>query len=322
MSVSGPAVTVLCGGVGAARLLAGAVDVIAAASIAAVVNTGDDAVINGLAVSPDLDTVVYTLGGGVDPARGWGLGDESWQAMDALERYARVRPTGSRAAITWFRLGDRDLATHLYRTARRGEGATLTQITAEIAAAWGVGVRVLPMSDDPVATRVVLADGSELAFQDYFVRLQHDVEASAVRVDAAAARPTAAVAAALDDAETVVIAPSNPIVSIQPIRALPGIDAALARRRDSVVAISPIVGGRALKGPADRLLRELGHEPTVAGVARIYAPVASALLIDPVDADLADAVRAADMRPVITPSVMSTREAASALAASALAAVR
>ena len=314
--------TVLCGGVGAARLLAGAVDVVDPASIAAVVNTGDDTVINGLAISPDLDTVVYTLGGAIDPERGWGLRDESWQAMDALERYASVRPAGSGAAITWFRLGDRDLATHLYRTARRAEGATLTDITAEIAAAWSVGVRVLPMSDDPVATRLALADGSELAFQDYFVRLRHDVEVSAVRFDVAAARPTAAVRAALDDAETVVIAPSNPLVSIQPIRALPGVDDALARRRDSIVAISPIVGGRALKGPADRLLRELGHEPTVAGVARIYAPIAATLVIDPVDAELADAVAAAGMRPVVAPSVMSTREAAAALAAATLAAVR
>jgi LPPG:FO 2-phospho-L-lactate transferase len=318
----GPAITVLCGGVGAARLLAGAVDVVAPASIAAIVNTADDAVINGLAISPDLDTIVYTLGRGIDPERGWGLADESWQAMDALERYARVRPSGSAAAITWFRLGDRDLATHLYRTARRAEGATLTQITAEIAAAWGVGVRVLPMSDDPVATMLVLGDGSELAFQDYFVRLRHDIEVSGVRIDAAGAQPTAAVRAALEDAETVVIAPSNPLVSIQPIRALPGIDEALSRRRESVVAISPIVGGRALKGPADRLLRELGHEPTVAGVARIYAPIASMLVIDPVDAELADAVAAAGMRPVTVPSVMSTRNAAAALAAATLAAVR
>jgi LPPG:FO 2-phospho-L-lactate transferase len=312
----------LCGGVGAARLLAGAVDVVDPASIAAVVNTGDDTVINGLAISPDLDTVLYTLGGAIDPERGWGLRDESWQAIDALERYASVRPAGSGAAITWFRLGDRDLATHLYRTARRAEGATLTDITAEIAGAWNVGVGVLPMSDDPVATRLALADGSELAFQDYFVRLRHDVEVSAVRFDVAAARPTAAVRAALDDAETVVIAPSNPLVSIQPIRALPGVDEALARRRDSIVAISPIVGGRALKGPADRLLRELGHEPTVAGVARIYAPIAATLVIDPVDAELADAVAAAGMRPVVAPSVMSTREAAAALAAATLAAVR
>jgi LPPG:FO 2-phospho-L-lactate transferase len=321
MSAAGTHVTVLCGGVGAARLLAGAVRVVPPASITAIVNTGDDAVINGLAISPDLDTVVYTLGGAIDPERGWGLGDESWRAMDALERYASVRPPGSGAAVTWFRLGDRDLATHLYRTGRRAEGATLTEISGEIASAWGVEVRVLPMSDEPVATMLVLADGSELAFQDYFVRLRHDVEVSDIRIVTAAAQPTTAVRAALDDADTVVIAPSNPLVSIQPIRALPGIDAALARRRDSVVAISPIVGGRALKGPADRLMRELGHEPDVAGVARVYAAVASTLVIDPVDADLAGAVSAAGMRPVVAPSVMSTPDVAAALATTALAAV-
>jgi LPPG:FO 2-phospho-L-lactate transferase len=311
---------VLCGGVGAARFLAGAVQVVEPSSITAVVNTADDAVINGLAISPDLDTVVYTLGGAIDPQRGWGLSGESWNAMDALERYVAVRPGSSEAAITWFRLGDRDLATHLYRTARRAEGATLTEITAEIAAAWNVGVVVLPMTDGEVSTHLLLGDGSDLPFQDYFVRLHHDVEVTAVSIEIAGALPTSAVLAAIDDAETVVIAPSNPLVSIQPVRALPGIDESLVRRRDSVVAVSPIVGGKALKGPADRLLRELGHEPSVAGVARLYAPIASALVIDPVDRALAGAVENAGMRAVIAPSVMSTPEDAARLAAATLAA--
>jgi LPPG:FO 2-phospho-L-lactate transferase len=311
---------VLCGGVGAARFLAGAVQVVEPSSITAVVNTADDAVINGLAISPDLDTVVYTLGGAIDPQRGWGLSGESWNAMDALERYVAVRPGSSEAAITWFRLGDRDLATHLYRTARRAEDATLTEITAEIAAAWNVGVVVLPMTDGEVSTHLLLGDGSDLPFQDYFVRLHHDVEVTAVSIEIAGALPTSAVLAAIDDAETVVIAPSNPLVSIQPVRALPGIDESLVRRRDSVVAVSPIVGGKALKGPADRLLRELGHEPSVAGVARLYAPIASALVIDPVDRALAGAVENAGMRAVIAPSVMSTPEDAARLAAATLAA--
>jgi LPPG:FO 2-phospho-L-lactate transferase len=308
-----PQLTVLCGGVGAARFLAGAVHVVDPAAITAVVNTGDDAVINGLAISPDLDTVVYTLAGAIDAERGWGLGGETWAAMDALDRYAAVRPEASTAATTWFRLGDRDLATHLYRTVRLAEGAGLTEVTAEIAAAWHVAVRVLPMSDDRVATRLALGDGSELSFQDYFVRLRHDVEVSAVRIEAMSAAATPAALAAVDEADVVVIAPSNPLVSIQPVRSLPGVDEALRRRRRSVVAVSPIVGGRALKGPADRLLRELGHEPTVAGVARLYAPVADALVIDPVDADLVPAVEAAGIRPVVVPSVMSSPEAAAAL---------
>jgi LPPG:FO 2-phospho-L-lactate transferase len=313
-------VTVLCGGVGAARFLAGAVQVVEPSSITAVVNTADDAVINGLAISPDLDTVVYTLGAGIDPERGWGLSGETWNAMEALTRYVPVKPPSSDAAITWFRLGDRDLATHLYRTSRRIEGATLTEITAEIAAAWGVGVRVLPMSDNLVSTHLVLGDGEELAFQDYFVRLHHDVAVADVRIETGTAQPTAAVEAAIGDAATVVIAPSNPLVSIQPLRALPGIDETLARRRDSVVAVSPIVGGKALKGPADRLLRELGHEPTVVGVARLYAPIAATLVIDTADRGLAGAVEGAGMRAVVTPSVMSTPEAAAALARVTLAA--
>ena len=317
-----PAVTVLCGGVGAARFLAGAIQVTAPSSISAIVNTGDDAVINGLAISPDLDTVVYTLAEAIDPARGWGLAGETWNLMDALERYASVRPPSSEAAITWFQLGDRDLATHLYRTARRREGATLTEITAEIAAAWNVDVRVLPMTDDEVSTHLVLEDGQTLAFQDYFVRLHHDVPVSDVRIDTAGAAPTAAVLAAIKNAATVVIAPSNPLVSIQPLRALPGIDAALARRRDSVVAVSPIVGGKALKGPAERLLRELGHDPTVAGVARLYAPIADALVIDPVDRELVPDVEATGMRAIVTPSVMSTPAAAADLARATIAAAR
>jgi LPPG:FO 2-phospho-L-lactate transferase len=178
------------------------------------------------------------------------------------------------------------------------------------------------MSDDPVSTRLVLTDGTELAFQDYFVRLHHDVEVGAVHIDTSGAVPSPAVLATLASADTVVIAPSNPLVSIQPIRSHPGIDEVLAARRDHVVAVSPIVGGRALKGPADRLLRELGHEPSVVGVARLYAPVAAALVIDPVDNDLADAVGAVGMRPVVAPSVMSTPQAAAALAATTLAAAR
>jgi LPPG:FO 2-phospho-L-lactate transferase len=311
-------ITVLCGGVGAARFLAGAVQIVDPASITAVVNTADDAVINGLSISPDLDTVVYTLAGAIDAERGWGLEGESWRAMAALERYAGVRPVTSSAANTWFRLGDRDLATHFYRTARLAEGASLTEVTAEIAAAWNVGVGVLPMSDERVSTRLVLADGTELAFQDYFVRLHHDIEVSGVRIETSGALATAGVLTAITEAPQIVIAPSNPILSIQPIRALTGVDEILAERRDSVVAISPIVGGRALKGPADRLLRELGHEPSVTGVARIYAPIAGTLVIDPADAELAEAVSAAGLRPVIAPSVMSTPEAAAALAVAAL----
>lgn len=289
--------------------------------LTAIVNTADDAVVNGLAISPDLDTVVYTLARAIDAERGWGLDGETWNAMAALERYGAVRPDGSDSAVTWFRLGDRDLATHLYRTVRRAEGATLTEVTDEIRRAWDVPVRVLPMSDGTVATHLLLPDGGELAFQDYFVRLRHGVEVAGVRIDVASSLPTVETLAAIEDAATIVIAPSNPLVSIQPLRSLPGVNDALVRRRDRVVAVSPIVGGHALKGPAERMLRELGHDASVVGVARLYTDVASALVIDPVDAELAGYVEAVGMRPIVAPSVMSTPEAAAALARATLAAV-
>ena len=308
-------IAVLCGGVGAARFLAALARVADPAGTVGIVNTGDDTVLHGLAISPDLDTVTYTLADAIDPDRGWGLSNESWRAMEALQRYADVRPSRSTAAPTWFNLGDRDLATHFYRTARLAEGATLTEVTAEICAAWHVRQRLVPMSDQPVSTVVTLADGSDVSFQEYFVKLRHGVPVTAVRFAGAA---EASLAPGLDEvlqaADCIVIAPSNPIVSIGPIRALAEVDPILAGRRSSVVAISPIVGGVALKGPADRMLNELGHESSVVGVARLYAPIAATLVIDPIDAHLAAAVEEAGMRAVITPSVMSSPEIGSELA--------
>jgi LPPG:FO 2-phospho-L-lactate transferase len=280
-------------------------------------------VMHGLAISPDLDTIVYTLAGAIDPQRGWGLVDETWQAMAALERYAAARPAGSAAGGTWFGLGDQDLATHLYRTARLGEGARPTEVADEMRRAWGVPVRLLPMTDAPVSTMVELASGEVVSFQDYFVRLRHDVAVRSVRfAGAGRARPTAEVVHALESATTIAIAPSNPIVSIGPVRALDGVDEALAGRRDQVVAVSPIVGGVALKGPADRMLAELGHEPSVAGVARLYAPIAATLVIDPADAALSPAVEAEGMRALVVPSVMKDAATAAALAEATLAAAR
>jgi LPPG:FO 2-phospho-L-lactate transferase len=286
------------------------------------VNTGDDTVMHGLSISPDLDTITYTLAGAIDPERGWGLRDESWRAMEALARFVPVRPAGSGAAPTWFNLGDQDLATHFYRTARLAEGATLTEATDEIRRAFGLPQRLVPMSDRRVTTMVtLLEEGIEVPFQEYFVQRRHGVPVSAVRFDGAAdAVLTDAARAAFVDSDAVVIAPSNPLVSIGPIRALPEVDALLAARRDTVVAVSPIVGGAALKGPADRMLIELGHEASVVGVARLYAPIASTLVIDPVDAALAPAVEAEGMRVVITPSIMSTPEISSELARRTLAA--
>ena len=312
-------VAVLCGGVGAARFLRGLLGIVPAGDVTAIVNTGDDTQLHGLAISPDLDTITYTLAGAIDPERGWGLVDETWRAMEALGRYAAVRPDGSTAAPTWFNLGDQDLATHFYRTARLAEGASLTDVTAEISRAWGLGVRLLPMTDQPIRTRVQLADGDDVSFQDYFVRLRHSVPVAGVSFDGAAELSSAA-DDSLRTADVVVVAPSNPIVSIGPIRQLPGVDGLLAARRQQVVAVSPIVGGAALKGPADRMLAELGVEPSVVGVARLYAPIAAALVIDPVDAELADAVAAEGIRPVVHPSIMATQPAAESLARATLSA--
>lgn len=315
-------VTVLAGGVGAARFLRGLIRIVPPADVTAVVNTGDDTVLHGLSISPDLDTITYTLAEAIDPDRGWGLAGETWRTMEALGRYVDVRPRGSAAAPTWFGLGDRDLATHFYRTARLGEGADLTTVTSEIARAWGLDLAMLPMTNDRFRTMITLADGGEeVPFQDYFVRLRHGVPVSGVRFEHAAT-PTPQVSSALADGDVVVIAPSNPLVSIGPIRDLPGVDLTLATRRASVVAISPIVGGVALKGPADRMLAELGLDASVVGVARLYAPIAEVLVIDPVDADLVDAVEREGMRCVVEPSVMSTPERAAELAAASLACVR
>lgn len=311
--------TVLAGGVGAARLLTGVVQVVAPADVTAVVNVADDDVLHGLHISPDLDTITYTLAGAIDRERGWGLGDESWQAMDTLRRYAA---SSGRDDLGWFNLGDRDLGTHLYRTSRRAEGARLGEITAEIAAAWGLELRLLPVTDDAVRTRLVSPTAGELSFQDYFVRLQHGVEISHVAFEGAGdAVAGPGVVEALDDADVVVIAPSNPIVSIGPLLAVPGLREAVVRNRSRCVAVSPIVGGRALKGPADRLLVELGHEPTALGVARIYAELASSLVVDTVDAALAPAIAEAGLTPLVAPSIMSDPVAAARLAQTCLDAV-
>jgi LPPG:FO 2-phospho-L-lactate transferase len=300
------------------------VQVVPARDITAIVNTGDDTTLHGLSISPDLDTVTYTLANAIDPVRGWGLENESWTAMSALARFVKVRPQDSSAAPTWFNLGDKDLATHFYRTARLQEGATLAQVTTEIGQSFGVDVHLVPMSNDRVSTFVTLAtdcaagpQGTEITFQEYFVKHQHSVAVSSVRFDGA----STASALGLDtlkSAQTVVIAPSNPLVSIAPLRALHGLDAALAHRRDSVVAISPIIAGAALKGPADRLMTELGHESSVVGVAKLYAPICGTLIIDTADAHLASKVEAEGMRCVIVDTVMSTPEKSQHLARTTL----
>jgi LPPG:FO 2-phospho-L-lactate transferase len=305
-------ICVLAGGVGAARLLRGLAQLVPPSELVAIGNTGDDLVLHGLHVSPDLDTVTYTLAGLADEAQGWGRREERWTVMEELERLG---------GQTWFRLGDRDLATHLYRTQRLAEGATLTEVTAELVARLGAPLRLLPMSDDPVRTRLTLADGREVAFQEYFVALRHQVPVRAVRyLGAEAAQPAPGVLRAIAEAERIVVAPSNPILSIGPVLAVPGVRPALAARRDDVVAVSPLIGGRAVKGPADRLLAELGHDASSAAVARFYAELAGTLVLDHQDRDDVASVQAAGVRAVLAPTLMSDLARATELARVVLAA--
>ncbi len=305
-------IVVLAGGVGAARFLSGLVQIAPPENIVTIVNTGDDTELHGLSISPDIDTVTYTLASAIDPTRGWGLRDETWRAMEALERFQSVKPQTSQAAPQWFNLGDTDLATHFYRTARLHEGALLSDVTDEVRRAFNVDIALLPMSNDTVRTMVHL-DNGVVPFQEYFVKLRHSVpvtEVSFIGADSAQFLGHTQIASA----HSIVIAPSNPIVSIGPMRALPEVDNALSRRRNDVVAVSPIVAGGALKGPADRMLRELGHEPSVVGVARLYAPICATLVIDQQDEHLAPAVEREGVRCVVTNTVMSSPAIAATLA--------
>jgi LPPG:FO 2-phospho-L-lactate transferase len=310
--VIGPVViAVLCGGVGAARFLSGLVQVVDPAAVVAIVNTGDDTELHGLSISPDLDTITYTLSGRVNAVTGWGLAGDEFTSMDALEALG---------GDAWFRLGNLDLATHLYRTDRLHAGATLTEVTAELARAFGLELAMLPMSNEAVRTVLDVSDGGgEIAFQDYFVRLRHGVAVSGVRFAGAEnALPSPGVIDALTSADVIVIAPSNPVVSIDPILSVPGIRDVLISRRAHVVGISPIVAGAALKGPADRLLVELGGSASAGGVARWFADVCGVLVVDEADADQVTDVEACGMRCVLTPTVMSDPTIAAALARTVL----
>lgn len=289
-------IAVLCGGVGAARFLRALRRHRDDSEITAIVNVGDDLVMHGLTICPDIDTITYTLAGLNDDIRGWGLTDESWRVMSEL---------GELGGENWFSLGDRDLATHLYRSQRIAQGATKSEVTLEIATRRGLGLTLIPVSDDPVATMLDTEIG-ELSFQSYFVQHHHGVATRAIRYSgASAARPTAGAAHALQSAERIIIAPSNPVLSIEPILAIPGIRDILIARRDVVTAISPFVGGSALKGPADRLMNELGYGATNVGVANYYAPFTSTLVIDEVDQDDVPAVEALGVAVRVTTTVMA-----------------
>jgi len=281
------------------------------ADVTAIVNVADDTELHGLHISPDIDTVVYTLAGAIDPERGWGLRDETWHAMALLERYGNP---------SWFNLGDKDLATHIVRTQRLRAGDPLSAVTDHLARAWDLACRVVPVTDDRLRT-VIETAGGDLSFQEYFVGRRHAVPITGVRFEGAGdASPAPGVLDAMADADVVVVAPSNPIVSIGPLLEVGGVREALAHARDRVVAVSPIVAGAALKGPADRMLAELGHEASVVGVARLYRDLAATLVVDVADAAAAPEVEAEGLACVVTETVMHDVELAAALARTTLAA--
>ena len=291
-------VALLAGGTGGAKLAHGFQQVLAPGELTVIVNVADDTELFGLHVSPDVDSVLYTLAGLASAETGWGVAGDTWTALDMLGRYGEP---------TWFRVGDADLATHVRRSRLLGEGASLTDATRSMAEALGVPSLVLPATDDRVRT-VVQADAGELAFQDYFVHLRQEPEVRGIRFDGMdRARPTPDVLHAIGAAGMLVIAPSNPVVSVEPILALPGVRQAIlaaGRRGTPRLAVSPIVGGAALKGPADRMLTSLGHDASALGVARLYAGLVNTFVLDEADADLGPRIEELGMQALVLPTVM------------------
>ncbi|MDQ4105571.1 MAG: 2-phospho-L-lactate transferase [Actinomycetota bacterium] len=299
----------LAGGVGGAKLAAGLQSTLPPGDLTVVVNTADDFHLWGLHISPDLDTVMYTLAGLANPETGWGVAEESFAALDMLARYGED---------TWFKLGDRDLATHVLRTARLNAGESLTEVTYALSAALGVHSAVLPMCDEPVSTVLDTPDGL-LEFQEYFVRRRQEDEVLGVRLRGIEeTRLSRAFSEALAATELVVLCPSNPVVSIGPILAVPGMTEALSASSAPKVAVSPIVGGRALKGPADRMLDSLGHEVSATGVARLYQGLVDGMVIDRVDPQERNDIEALGMEILVTDAVMRGPEDRSRLAGEVL----
>jgi LPPG:FO 2-phospho-L-lactate transferase len=292
-------VVALSGGVGGAKLAHGLYRALEPDALTLIVNTGDDFDHYGLRICPDLDTALYTLAGLANEATGWGVADETWATLDMLRGYG---------VDTWFQVGDRDFATHILRTARLKEGATLTAISADIADALGVRAAILPMADEPVPTQVRTSAG-ELAFQEYFVRRQHGDDVLGVRYKGAEdAKPTPLALEALAAAEAIILCPSNPFVSVGPILAVAGMRDLLRGATAPRVAVSPIVGGQALKGPADRMLATMGHEVSAYGVAAWYGALLDGIVIDQLDAEQAPRIESLGLRTLVTNTVMSSVE--------------
>jgi len=303
-------ITALAGGVGASKLLLGLQDVMDPLNLTVIVNTGDDITLHGLRISPDLDIVTYTLAGIVDEARGWGYRGETFHALKRLAALGR---------INWFNLGDRDLATHIHRSAMLAEGKSLSDAAEAIRLALGVKARILPMCDQPVPTMIDTTEG-ELHFQEYLVKRRAEPVVRGIRFDGVEkARPARVVLEAIRAADRILVCPSNPLISIGPILAVPGIREALRARKESVIAVCPIVGGKSLKGPSDKMLAELGHEPSAIGVAKLYADFTGTFVIDPADKTQAGAIRKLGMKVEVVPTVMKARAQKRKLARSLLA---
>jgi LPPG:FO 2-phospho-L-lactate transferase len=292
-------IAALAGGVGASKLLLGLYDVLPdPAALTVIVNTGDDIVLHGLKISPDLDIVTYTLARVIDSTKGWGFRGETFHLLKRLAMFGRAN---------WFNLGDRDLATHLHRTAMLGEGKSLSEAAESIRVALGVKSRILPMSDQPVPT-IIDTDEGALHFQEYLVKRRAEPVVRGIRFDGVeSARPAPGVLEAIRDAGRILVCPSNPLISIGPILAVPGVREALRARRRDVIAVCPIVGGKSLKGPSDKMLAELGYDPSAEGVAKLYADFIGTFVVDPADESSADAVRSLGMDVVVIPTVMKTR---------------
>src|SRR6266849_1250617 len=302
-------VTALAGGVGASKLLLGLYEVMDPRDLTIIVNTGDDIVLHGLKISPDLDIVTYTLAGIVDSANGWGFRGESFHALKRLALYGRA---------DWFNLGDRDLATHIHRTAMLAEGKTLSQAAESIRNALGVKSRVVPMSDVPVPT-IIDSNEGPLHFQEYLVKRHAEPVVRGIRfAGIESARPAPGVLEAIANADRIIVCPSNPLISIGPILAVPHVREQLRTHKPKVFAVCPIVGGKSLKGPSDKMLAQLGHDSAALGVAKLYADFTGTFVIDPSDKAQAASIAALGMKVVTLPTVMKTRPQKRKLARSLL----
>jgi LPPG:FO 2-phospho-L-lactate transferase len=290
-------VTALAGGVGASKLLLGLYEVMEPSDLTIIVNTGDDIGLHGLKISPDLDIVTYTLAGIVDPAKGWGFRGETFHALERLAAFGRAN---------WFNLGDRDLATHIHRTALLAEGKSLGGAAESIRLALGVKSRILPMSNQPVPTFIDTDEGA-LHFQEYLVKRRAEPVVRGIRFDGVEkARPAPGVLQSIGDADRIVICPSNPLISIGPILAVPGVRDALRARKKDVIAVCPIVGGKSLKGPSDKMLTQLSYRASAGAVANLYADFTGTFVIDPLDKSQQQSISKLGMQVEVIPTVMKT----------------